>query len=94
MHFAGQKTYAMLVTFQKTEKEFSLSTMYADYPISRELLHWGVTGQHRTAPHRRPEPDSPSEAWLYDSGLCPWAEEEEQCHGAVQLSGAGGYGQL
>ena len=40
MHFAEQKTYVLLVTFQKTEKEFSPSTMYADYPISRELMHW------------------------------------------------------
>ena len=40
LHFAGMKTYALLVTFQKTEKEFSPSTMYADYPVSRELLHW------------------------------------------------------
>jgi len=40
MHFTKVRTYALLVTFQKTEKEFSPSTMYADYPISRELLHW------------------------------------------------------
>ena len=39
-HFPEFKTYALLITFQKTEKEFSPSTMYADYPISRELLHW------------------------------------------------------
>ena len=39
-HFAKEKTYALLITYQKTEKEFSPSTMYADYPISRELLHW------------------------------------------------------
>jgi len=51
MHFAEQKTYVLLVTFQKTEKEFSPSTMYADYPISRELLHWesqANTAQHHT----------------------------------------------
>jgi len=40
LHFPDKKTYALLITFQKTEKEFSPSTMYADYPISRELLHW------------------------------------------------------
>ena len=40
LHFANIKTYALLITYQKTEKEFSPSTMYADYPISRELLHW------------------------------------------------------
>lgn len=39
-HFPAVKTYALLITYQKTEKEFSPSTMYADYPISRELLHW------------------------------------------------------
>jgi hypothetical protein len=38
--FPKVRAYALLVTFQKTEKEFSPSTMYADYPISRELLHW------------------------------------------------------
>ncbi|MFN7141803.1 MAG: DUF3427 domain-containing protein, partial [Limisphaerales bacterium] len=35
-----RKAYILLVTFQKTEHEFSPTTMYADYPISRELLHW------------------------------------------------------
>lgn len=55
LHFKKAKTYALLITFQKTEQEFSPSTMYADYPISRELLHWesqsttsqmSVTGQN------------------------------------------------
>ena len=49
LHFADWKTYALLVTFQKSEKEFSPSTMYADYPISRELLHW--ESQANTARH-------------------------------------------
>jgi superfamily II DNA or RNA helicase len=40
LHIKELQTYALLITFQKTEKEFSPSTMYADYPISRELLHW------------------------------------------------------
>ena len=40
IHFKEIKAYALLVTFQKTEREFSPSTMYADYPISRELMHW------------------------------------------------------
>lgn len=40
IHFPDFKAYALLITFQKTEKEFSPATMYADYPISRELLHW------------------------------------------------------
>jgi superfamily II DNA or RNA helicase len=34
------RAYVLLVTFQKTEHDFSPTTMYADYPISRELLHW------------------------------------------------------
>lgn len=40
LHFRNIKAYALLITFQKTEREFSPSTMYADYPISRQLLHW------------------------------------------------------
>ncbi|MHB1349836.1 MAG: DUF3427 domain-containing protein [Desulfobulbaceae bacterium] len=49
LHFSEARAYALLVTFQKTEKEFSPSTMYADYPISRELLHW--ESQANTAQH-------------------------------------------
>ncbi len=45
LHFSEIKTVASLVTFQKTEKEFSPSTMYQDYPISRELLHWETQRQ-------------------------------------------------
>jgi superfamily II DNA or RNA helicase/HKD family nuclease len=45
LHFPIIKTVASLVTFQKTEKEFSPSTMYQDYPISRELLHWETQAQ-------------------------------------------------
>jgi len=45
LHFPQIKTVVALVTFQKTEKEFSPSTMYQDYPISRELLHWETQGQ-------------------------------------------------
>jgi superfamily II DNA or RNA helicase len=48
-HFPEVKAYVLLITFQKTEKEFSPSTMYADYPISRELLHW--ESQANTAQH-------------------------------------------
>jgi superfamily II DNA or RNA helicase len=40
VHCRELRTYVLLVTFQKSEREFSPSTMYADYPISRELLHW------------------------------------------------------
>jgi superfamily II DNA or RNA helicase len=41
LHFPPPlRAYVLLITFQKTEREFSPTTMYADYPISRELLHW------------------------------------------------------
>ena len=50
-HFSDVKAYALLVTFQKTEREFSPSTMYADYPISRELVHW--ESQANTAQNSR-----------------------------------------
>lgn len=45
LHFQHIKTFVSLVTFQKSEKEFSPSTMYQDYPISRELLHWETQSQ-------------------------------------------------
>lgn len=40
LHIPSKKIYVLMITYQKTEKEFSPSTMYADYPISRDLLHW------------------------------------------------------
>jgi superfamily II DNA or RNA helicase len=40
LHAKKIKTYALLITFQKTEREFSPTTMYADYPISRYRIHW------------------------------------------------------
>ncbi len=45
LHFPDIQTYVALVTFKKTEKEFSPTTMYQDYPISRELLHWETQSQ-------------------------------------------------
>lgn len=55
LHVKKLKTYALLLTFQKTEREFSPTTMYSDYPISRYRIHWesqstntqkGQTGQN------------------------------------------------
>jgi superfamily II DNA or RNA helicase len=34
------KAYALLITLNKSEKDFSPSTMYRDYIINRELVHW------------------------------------------------------
>lgn len=45
LHFRPIKTIVALITFQKTEKEFSPTTMYQDYPISRDLLHWETQAQ-------------------------------------------------
>jgi superfamily II DNA or RNA helicase/HKD family nuclease len=40
LHFPNHRAYALLVTFQKSENEFSPSTIYADYPISSDRIHW------------------------------------------------------
>jgi hypothetical protein len=40
LHFPWCKAYALLVTLNKSDRDFSPSTMYRDYPISRELFHW------------------------------------------------------
>jgi hypothetical protein len=34
------KTEVLFITLQKTEREYSPSTLYRDYAISRELFHW------------------------------------------------------
>ncbi len=51
LHFPEIKAYVLLITFQKTDREFSPSTMYADYPLSRDLLHW--ESQANTAQHHK-----------------------------------------
>lgn len=38
--FEWCKSYALLVTLNKSEKDFSPTTMYKDHPISRTLFHW------------------------------------------------------
>lgn len=40
LHFPLKKCYALLITTNKTENEFSASTMYKDYPINERLFHW------------------------------------------------------
>ncbi|WP_040012227.1 DUF3427 domain-containing protein [Desulfotignum phosphitoxidans] len=85
LHFRDIKAYALLITFQKTEKEFSPTTMYADYPISRSLLHW--ESQSNTAL------DSPTgqnlvhhqDRGLYHPGVCPAEEKTQPVHGAVRV---------
>ena len=40
IHIEALKTYVHLITFCKDERDFSPSTQYRDYPISRTKLHW------------------------------------------------------
>ncbi|MBB3190563.1 DUF3427 domain-containing protein [Halomonas cerina] len=40
IHAKDIRAYIHLVTFQKEEGDFSPTTRYQDYPISRTLLHW------------------------------------------------------
>lgn len=37
---AEAKTDLLFVTLQKSERQYSPSTMYEDYAISRDLFHW------------------------------------------------------
>jgi superfamily II DNA or RNA helicase/HKD family nuclease len=55
MHKKVTKFYVHLVTFRKSERDFSQTTRYRDYPVSRTRLHWesesgttreSVTGQN------------------------------------------------
>ena len=39
-HAEALKCYVHLVTFRKSEQDFSPTTQYRDYPISRRQLHW------------------------------------------------------
>ncbi len=39
-HAEHLKCYVHLVTFRKSEQDFSPTTQYRDYPISRTQLHW------------------------------------------------------
>src|SRR5262249_26757246 len=40
LHLAPSKVDAFFVTLQKTEEDYSPTTMYEDYLISHELFHW------------------------------------------------------
>lgn len=40
LHFEEHHTYALLMTFLKTEKEFSPTTMYDNFPLSSRLIKW------------------------------------------------------
>ncbi len=40
LHAEAIKCYVHLVTFKKSEEDFSPTTQYRDYPINRKQLHW------------------------------------------------------
>jgi superfamily II DNA or RNA helicase/HKD family nuclease len=39
-YFAEHNVDAFFITLKKSEADYSPTTMYADYPISRDLFHW------------------------------------------------------
>lgn len=39
-HVSSLKCYVHLVTFRKSDRDFSPTTQYRDYPIDRRQLHW------------------------------------------------------
>ena len=45
MHNRELKVYIHLITFNKEDKDFSPTTRYRDYPISRTRLHWESQSQ-------------------------------------------------
>ncbi len=40
LHIPGAKIDAFFVTLQKTEEEYSFTTMYEDYLIAHDQFHW------------------------------------------------------
>jgi len=63
LHFPEQKAYALLITLNKSDKDFSATTLYKDYPINLTRLHWEsqsgttqacVTGQNLVHHAERP----------------------------------------
>jgi len=40
LHFPEKKAYALLITLNKSDKDFSATTLYKDYPINVTLMHW------------------------------------------------------
>lgn len=49
--FHSRRTFALLITFEKTEGGFSPTTMYADYPVSPSVMHW--QSQSNTSQHSK-----------------------------------------
>jgi superfamily II DNA or RNA helicase len=51
LHAEHLKCYVHLITFRKSEEDFSPTTQYRDYPVSRTELHWETqSGTSQTSP--------------------------------------------
>ena len=48
-YFENKKTDIFLINLNKSEKDFSPSTMYEDYAINAHLFHWESQSQDREA---------------------------------------------
>lgn len=48
-HFKDKKTDIFLINLNKSEKDFSPSTMYEDYAINERLFHWQSQSQDRSS---------------------------------------------
>ena len=40
LHFPAKKAYALLITLNKSDKDFSATTLYKDFPINLMRMHW------------------------------------------------------
>lgn len=85
MHFAEQKTYVLLVTFQKDRKGILPQHHVCGLPHQQGTHALGISSQYGAVSRRWPEPDPPSGARVYGSHLCSGAEEAKHCDGAVHL---------
>ena len=42
--FKEKNAYVLLITLNKSDKDFSATTLYKDYPINQSLMHWESQG--------------------------------------------------
>lgn len=45
LRFKDKAAYVLLITLNKSEKDFSATTLYKDYPVSLNLMHWESQGR-------------------------------------------------
>ena len=59
----------LLVTLNKSDKDYSPTTMYKDYSINESLFHWQSQSTTPTSPHRSTLYTS-SSAWKPSTTVC------------------------